>query len=161
MNLKLKSVSYLLWLLTIIWMILIFNLSAQNGTQTAQTSSNIAQKTAEIIYRQPTEIQVNQIHLIIRKLAHVGLFFILGVLLFSASVTFFGMEKKRKYMSIAIALAVTTCYGFLDEWQKQFIDGRHFHLDEAAINMLSGVGGVGAAIAVVVIRKKLIAFKLF
>ena len=143
-----KLIPIALWLLTILWIFFIFTLSSQNGPQTAQTSGGIAKDVAEIIYQKPTEPQVNKVHFNIRKLAHVGLFFVLGVLSFSASATTFGWEKKRKYIAVATASVITLGYGFFDEWHKQFIGGRHFQLDEAVLNMVSGVVGVLVTVAI-------------
>ena len=152
---KQKRIPLILWLLTILWLIFIFTLSSQNGPQTAQTSGGIAQDVAEIIYQQPTEPQVNKVHFNIRKLAHVGLFFILGVLSFSASATSLGWEKKQKYIAMATASVITVSYGFFDEWHKQFIGGRHFQLDEAVINMISGAVGVVFMIGVFLVVHKI------
>lgn len=149
----------ILWLLTILWIFFIFTLSSQNGPQTAQTSGGIAKDVAEIIYQKPTEPQVNKVHFNIRKLAHVGLFFVLGVLSFSASGTTFGWEKKRKYIAMSVASLITLCYGFFDEWHKQFIGGRHFQLDEAVLNMVSGVVGVNVTVAAVAIIIRTIKMK--
>lgn len=119
--LKPKSIPLTLWLLTILWLIFIFALSSQNGAKTAKTSGGIAEDVADIIYQKPTEPQVDKVHFNIRKLAHVGLFFVLGVLSFSASATTFGWNKKRKYIAMATASVINLSYGFFDEWHKQFI----------------------------------------
>ena len=156
---KSKLIPIALWLLTILWLLSIFTLSSQNGTQTAQTSGGVAQKTAEVIYQQPTQQQINQVHFNIRKSAHVGLFFILGVLSFSASATTFGIKNRGKYLSIAVPVILTSAYGFFDEWHKQFIGGRHFQLDEAVLNMVSGVVGVGVTVAAVAIIIRTIKMK--
>ena len=67
-----------------------------NGDQTAETSSGIAEKVAKIIYTQPTIKQVNQVHTCIRTLAHIGLFFVLGVLSYSAILTTIGRATTSK-----------------------------------------------------------------
>ena len=153
----------MLWLLTIAWLLLIFTLSSQNRVQTVQTSGGIAEKTAEVIYQQPTEDEVDQIPFSIRKLAHVSLFFILGALSFSASATTFGVKNRRKYWGIAVAVILTSAYGFFDEWHKQFIGGRHFQLNEVMLNIISGVTGalLAALICMLVLKfkKKLILIK--
>lgn len=118
-TLKQKLILIILWLLTILWIFFIFTLSSQNGAQTAQTSGGIAKDVAKKIYKQPTKPQVNKLHFNIRKLAHVGLFFILGLLSFSASATTFGWKKKRKYIAMAVESVITLGYGFFDEWHKQ------------------------------------------
>lgn len=109
---KPKLISLTLWFLTILWILLIFTLSSQNGPQTAQTSGGIAQDVADIIYQKPTEPQIHKVHFNIRKSAHVGLFFVLGVLSFSASATTFVWKNKRKYIAMATASIITLSYGF-------------------------------------------------
>lgn len=158
---KTKLIPITLCSLTILWLLFIFTLSSQNGSQTAQTSEGIAKTVAEVIYQQPSETQVNEVHFIIRKLAHVGLFFALGVLSFSASATIFGWKNKsRKCLSVVVPLTIMTAYGFFDEWQKQFIDGRHFQLDEAMLNIISGIIGIAISATIlylflIIKRKKL------
>lgn len=86
----------------------------------------------------------------------MSLFFILGVFSFSASCTTFGVKSiKRKLLSVSAALVVACGYGFFDEWHKQFIGGRHFQVDEAMLNMLSGAIGMVVTIVVMIGFKKI------
>ncbi|MGX8833552.1 VanZ family protein [Amedibacillus sp. YH-ame6] len=153
---KPKQISITFWIITILWLIFIFALSSQNGTQTSQTSSGIAKDVAEFVYSQPTESQVNSMHMNIRELAHIGFFFILGVLSFLSSIYTFG---KKNYKVLAFALIIPVCYGYFDEWHKQFIDGRHFQLEEAVLNIVSGVIGVVVAIMIFMIVFKIKTFR--
>lgn len=51
-------------------------------------------------------------------------------------------------LSFLGAVAVTSCFSFLDEWHKQFIDGRHFQMEEVALNVCSGIVVIAIACAV-------------
>lgn len=148
---KTKLIKVTLCLLIVFWIVLIFVLSSQNGTQTNQISGKIAEKAAEIIYHQPTEQQIEKLHVVIRKAAHISLFFVLGVLSFSiAYATLDVKSTKRKVLLVSSSFFITCSCGFFDEWHKQFIEGRHFQLDEALLNMLSGAIGIVVAIVFII-----------
>lgn len=137
------KISVLLCIITICWMYLIYFLSSQNGDQTAQTSSGIAKILADLIYLEPTESQINNMHIAIRKLAHICLFFVLGTLNFlSISSLIRQTTKNIKYITLLCAMLTTSAYGFFDEWHKQFIAGRHFDLRETLLNIICGIFGV-------------------
>ena len=140
---KTKALPLALWGAVLVWMLLIFTLSSQNGTQTTQVSAGLAQTTAQVLYDQPTEHQVVEVHMDIRTAAHIVLFFVLGVLLFFACSASFGhTSKRRRWLGAVTAVVLACAYGFFDEWHKQFIDGRHFDLGETALNFICGVSGV-------------------
>lgn len=40
------------------------------------------------------------------------------------------------------AFVIAAGYGYFDEWHKQFIVGRHFQIEEAELNIISGCIGI-------------------
>ena len=122
--------------LTLLWLSLILLLSSQNGNETAQTSSVIAKKIVNLIYKNASESKIHTVHLFIRKLAHIFLFLVYGALVSVTAIVFF--EKKHKVAMIVSALCIGI-YAFFDEWHKQFIGGRHFDLHEVLLNLISGI----------------------
>ena len=134
---------YVFGIITILWMLLIYILSSQNGEQTAKLSLYISDFISRFI-GDGTEAAAAQNHMEIRKLAHIGLFLGLGVI--SYLLVYYGIVSEkfswRHRLSMLIALVFTSGYGYFDEWHKQFIEGRHFQLDEAALNIVSGCAGV-------------------
>ena len=106
---KRAVVNAVLCLLCVLWAGMIFFLSAQNGEQTAAVSAGIAQKIAEIIYTEPVEQQVQAVHLGIRKLAHIGLFFIWGLLLSAAALY---IARRQRSTAVGIVAAVLVVYAF-------------------------------------------------
>lgn len=148
-SLKFKLISpLLLWLTTLLWMLAIFLLSSQDGEQTAKASGGMAQTTAELLYQQPTEQQVDQVHIVLRKIAHIGLFFVLGLLSYAAASNTLGrLRPNKRWPSLVLAMALTSACGFFDEWHKQFIDGRHFDAGETLLNIACGILGVLLAFA--------------
>ena len=90
-----------------------------------------------------------------RKMAHIVLFSCLGILSYVFFNTVFQIEENgRMVQSFIAAVAVTSCFSFLDEWHKQFIDGRHFQMEEVALNVCSGIVAVVIACAVKKIWKR-------
>lgn len=134
---------YVFGIITILWMLLIYILSSQNGEQTAKLSLWISDFISRFV-GDGTEAAAAQNHMEIRKLAHIGLFLGLGVI--SYLLVYYGILSDkfswRHRLSMLIALVFTSGYGYFDEWHKQFIEGRHFQLDEAALNIVSGCVGV-------------------
>lgn len=145
-----KIIGYIvLLILTICWMGLIWYLSSENGAETAKTSGEIAEKVATVVTHEPKpDVQVvNKIDFSIRKIAHFALFFVLGILVYGTLTMF----KIKWFWLAIITFGICCIYAFLDEWKKQFIQGRHFQLDEAALNMCGAFAGI-----VVVLIVKLI-----
>lgn len=48
------------------------------------------------------------------------------------------MTKRRILVILCLC-----CVGWLDEWHKQFIEGRHYQIGEAVLNMIGGLMGGG------------------
>ena len=61
-----------------VWLGLMWRLSTADGTETLQDSMRFARKIGSWIYESPTVQQLNHLNLLLRKLAHVFLYAILG-----------------------------------------------------------------------------------
>ncbi len=117
-----KKTFLILGTITILWMFLVFFLSSQDGEQTEKLSLAIS----EFLSRfggGGTEEAAAQTHMEIRKLAHI---------IFGAWSDFLS----------ASVLWNAAGYGYFDEWHKQFIVGRHFQIEEAELNIISGCIGI-------------------
>ncbi|MEG0409149.1 MAG: VanZ family protein, partial [Bacilli bacterium] len=136
-------VAILLWIISIGWMCMIFYLSSQDGKDTAKTSYGVVEKVADVVYSKPSQQQKNTLHLNVRKMAHVGLFFVLGILLFmSVTMSLKVVQVTHWVWLCSIPIVLVSCYGYFDEWHKQFIVGRHFDSGETLLNVACGIGGV-------------------
>lgn len=140
-----RLVFFVLCLCCIGWLGLIFHLSTENGEKTADTSMRIAEKISGMFYNSPTQEQVKSVHHAVRKSAHVVLFFVLGVLISITGMYIFNLWRKPwvAVAVLAIGFILIVGAGWLDEWHKQFIEGRHYQLGEAIINIISGLAGSG------------------
>ena len=135
------------WTITFLWIGMILSLSSQNGDQTAELSGGLAGWIAELIFRDPSAGQMEQVHMLIRKLAHVVLFLGLGGLSYAAGHVTFHRKGRRRAAAGISAVLILSC-AFLDEWHKQFIPGRHFDTGETLLNMCCGIAGIVIAGAV-------------
>ena len=114
--------------------------SFQNGTAAAGNTMKLAEQIAIRIFDNPTEDQVSTTALMIRYGAHLGLFFVVGFV-----TTFVSMVVFRNYFRIMGVLgAGAVCYvlAYYTEYYKQFVEGRHFQLSDAALNWYGSVAGI-------------------
>lgn len=154
---KYKILSIVFFLLTVFCLFYINEFSTETGVETAITSDNIAEYLANIFTQNPTSAQIDIIENAIRLCAHFTLFFILGQLSILTNLTFFiGMDYKYKIISSVFVVVLVSLCGFLDEWRKQFIDGRHFDLGEAYINIFSGIAGILIGISIMLAVSQLV-----
>lgn len=138
-----NKISIFLWVSFIAWIAIIFFLSSQTGSDTSELSGSIANIFADLIYKNPTLDQINSVNIFIRKTAHIAIFLALGIIAFLATMlTFSPQTSLGIVISVASSVAITFLIGFVDEWKKQFIEGRHFDLTEVNLNLIGGFFGV-------------------
>ena len=114
--------------------------SFQNGEASIGVTMRLAQHLAGRIFEQPTEEQVKTTSWIIRYGAHLGLFFVVGFVTTFVSMVVF----RRYYRILGVIGAGTVCYvlAYYTEYYKQFVEGRHFHPADAALNWYGSLAGI-------------------
>lgn len=124
-------------------MMAIYFLSTQNGEQTTKLSLAISEILSRFVGG-TVEKTSTQLHMEIRKLAHIILFLGLGVVSYLLMMYGVFAEKLRcrSWFSLLMAFSLTAGYGYFDEWHKQFIVGRHFQIEEVILNIVSGCIGI-------------------
>lgn len=119
-----KLRNYINIALIIIWMLLIFNYSNQNGSTSSSLSDKIIIKIAEIFDKDLTpekkEKIIQKYKVIVRKGAHFGAYFILGVL----NIILFIDLKGTTKASYIISTLICILYAITDEIHQLFIPGR-------------------------------------
>lgn len=152
---QLNKISVFLWLSFITWLIIIFLLSSQTGTQTSELSGGLANIISNLIYKTPTSQQVYSVNIMMRKFAHIAIFFLLSILVCLALMTTFSPSTITFVLVLAaISCLITFAFGFLDEWRKQFVNGRHFDPTEVTLNLIGGFVGVMFALLIYWIYRK-------
>lgn len=137
-----KKIFYLV--LIIIWMIIVFMFSNQNGEESKKTSNSITKIIVQIItYNQDitearrTEV-MNDIDYIVRKCAHFSIYLLGGILIFNYINTF-DLELKKK---IVISILIGVLYASFDEFHQFFISERSGRIFDVCIDSLGVVVGV-------------------
>lgn len=148
-----------LWLLVVLWMGLIFSFSAQNADNSREVSGRVIRWLLAILDRQFSELPPEEQLLrmsgwstIVRKLAHFGLFAVLGILSFAAFSAI--LPPQRAFLA---ALGLGTVRAILDEVQQAFVPGRSCEFRDICIDAAGVL--LGAAFLLLILhliqRKKL------
>ncbi|NLB42842.1 MAG: VanZ family protein [Clostridiales bacterium] len=124
----------LLWIFPISWMGVIFYFSHQPGLESAHVSgwmTRIVDSIAHIFNINTSDVDL---HLLVRKGAHLTEYAILGILLFVALC----FTRRRLLSSTIIAFIIGAVYGVLDEFHQYYIPGRSCQISDMMIDA-SGV----------------------
>ena len=130
--------------LLIIWMIIIFLFSGESGQNSGNTSKNVTIKIVNIItsYQQFSEEEkielVENIHPVIRKLAHYTLYTIGGVLIINYIEKLKYSKKQEKIYSILIGFFYATS----DEIHQYFVPNRSMQIRDICIDTLGVITGI-------------------
>ncbi len=114
--------------------------SFQNGAQSTSVTMKVAGQIAVSIFDNPTQEQINTVSRIIRYGAHLGLFFVVGIVMAFVSMVVF----RRYFRIVGVLGAGFVCYilAYYTEYYKQYIDGRHFQMSDVALNWYGSLAGI-------------------
>ena len=145
-----------IWILTILWMAVIFYFSNQPAEISKEESGKVLAKMNlisedEIAVEGDNRISVLQ--RVIRKTAHVSVYFILGILI-TLSVINTMFSNLGSYL---VSYILGTLYGISDEFHQMFIPGRgpgirDVLLDSAGV--LIGILVVAVSVELIIYRKR-------
>lgn len=144
---KIKRIIYTT--LLIIWMLIIFLFSNQNGNNSESTSDRVANfiiDVVEIITNKEISDDdrnsfVEDSRFIIRKTAHFTIYFVLGILT-CLTLTSYQINNR-----IVFSIIFCLLYACSDEIHQMFSDGRTFKLLDILID------SVGASIGILITSK--------
>ena len=130
----------LAWSLTVVWMLVIFLLSAQPGSQSGSLSMDVTKIIADIagfIFRlNPEKIadsdQLYMLNGIIREFAHGAAYFILALLAANA-LKRHGLKGRKLLL---LTLSFCAIYAISDEIHQLFVPGRTCELFDLGVDML-------------------------
>lgn len=114
--------------------------SFQNGAQSTSVTLKVAEQIAVSIFDNPTQEQIKSVSLMIRYGAHLGLFFVVGIVMAFVSMVIF----RRYFRIIGVLGAGFVCYilAYYTEYYKQYIDGRHFQMSDVSLNWYGSLAGI-------------------
>lgn len=135
----------LLFILTFVYMIAVFCFSAQNGLVSSRTSRNFIKSVIKVVVRdyenmtarQQTQL-INRYHKLVRKGAHVLIYFVLGILALAIMLTY----KLPLKFQMPIAFAGAVLFAASDEIHQIFVPGRGALLSDVAIDSAGAAAGI-------------------
>jgi len=131
---KVKNIKRIIYLiLVIIWMIIVFSFSNQNGTKSQGSSDIITNKIVEIsddYFALDIKSSEDTISFVVRKLAHLSTYFLGGILIYNFINTF---SINKKYI-IIFSIVLGVVYACTDELHQLFIDGRSAQMMDVFID---------------------------
>lgn len=139
---KCKKIAYLA--LIIVWMIIVFMFSNQNGEQSQKTSNFVTEIIVQLLTRNQNITESEKLSLIentdyrVRKLAHFSIYLIGGMLIYNYINTFDIKAKKKFIISIMIGIL----YAAFDEYHQSFIAERSAQILDVCIDSLGIITGV-------------------
>lgn len=116
-------------LLVIIWMIFIFVMSSSSSNQ----SNNQSGFFVDIIVNIFNISNVDMVTLVVRKMAHLAEYFILGILLSNMFKCF----DKKIYISVIMCIL----YAISDEIHQLYVPGRSGQFVDVVIDSVGGIFG--------------------
>ena len=144
---KIKVFRVIMIVLVILWMSVIFGLSAQGATESASLSKGIKYKLFTVFYPdfdQMTEIEQQELldNFPIRKMAHFSAYFLLGILVLDAIITYRKLSLKLRCLFSA---AVCVIFAVSDEIHQYFVPGRSCEIRDMLID------ASGALLAILIV----------
>lgn len=126
------------------WMAVIFAFSAQE----AEVSQGQSDFFTDMLVS-ATGGEASAWSFVIRKSAHIVVFFVLGVLAYAA-VRLHGWSQWR---TVVVAVAIAAGYAMIDELHQVFVPGRSGELRDVMIDTVAASVGVGLCLLLVQWRK--------
>ena len=144
---KMKDKHILRFLPMIVWMVIIFYLSAQPAEQSSELSTGIMHVLLKFM-ENIVVIDEGFFHHIIRKGAHLSAYLLLGIL------TMFAFEHRinRNIVQMAVSLLIGVLYAASDEVHQLFVPGRSGEIRDVGIDAM----GVLLGLLIYVLLQKLI-----
>ena len=130
----------------------IFNFSSQDG----EISGSLSQKVTEFIVKVISKVKtmdinqqlrwIEKLHPIIRKLAHFGVYTVVGFSVMGFMCTF----DMRNIFKLLISFSVGVTYAVSDEVHQYFIPGRTASIIDVGIDSLGVLTGIFILITLIV-----------
>jgi VanZ family protein len=139
--LKYRQLMYLLpWLIVVIWMLLIFNLSSQPAQNSDKLSIGVTEKVVETVENvtPKTELNLDSLNHIVRKNAHFFIYLALAIWVQIA------LSKNRiiGYKRLLLVIGICVLYASSDEYHQLFVAGRGAQVKDVFIDSAGAIVGI-------------------
>ena len=118
----------------VFWMLLIFNLSGQDGIASLNQSNFIVKLAQNFSFFE--NFDHGKMSVVIRKSAHFFVYFVLALILYHL------VGKGKSYAGIYYTLSVVFLYACSDELHQSFVVGRGGKFSDVLIDSAGGIAGV-------------------
>ena len=144
-----KTLIQILWhFLTLACMVVIFLLSSQDGQSSSQLSQGFIRYMEELLVIDISSMP--NIQQIIRKGAHMFIYFVLGLVTMGTMYTY----KIRLKPKILITLSVVFIYAITDEIHQIYVPGRSGSFVDVMIDTVGGFIGMMLMIGIMSRKRK-------
>ena len=134
-----------LWTAVIAWMALIFFFSAQTAPESSGQSGTLIRtilswidSSFETLTIAEQELRIEELQHVVRKLAHMSIYGVLGMLCMAALCT----HRLRKWVRPTLAFAISAVYAMSDEWHQTMVTGRSGEIRDVCIDSFGALLGV-------------------
>lgn len=136
----------------IMWMLVIFLFSNQNGEKSQKMSDGLIKNVINIVYqinnkeltKEKEEQLIESTSLIVRKMAHFTVYFILGI------ISYFTLKSYQVQNIIFYSILICVLYACSDEIHQLFSAGRSGKILDVCIDTL---GGITAILSIMILKK--------
>ena len=143
---KLKKSQVIYWLLVVLWLGIIYYLSQQPAAVSADLSRNFVRQIIKGYHQlfalnldaKTLNLLVIQVHKLVRKAAHVFLYYTLGFLVIKA----FLVDKAPQIKLVLLALLFCMGYAAIDEWHQTFAAGRSGEIQDVLLDSAAAFLGI-------------------
>lgn len=146
-----KSIrTYVSIILSILIMIVIFEFSNQQGDISYGISYKVTNLLESLKISEHIPLINNSLSYTIRKIAHITLYFILGILISSSTIFIMKLKKTqiKGYMIFLISSIVCFVYACLDEFHQTFIDGRTGKFSDVGVDAIGFITSILIVISI-------------
>ncbi|MCL2083891.1 MAG: VanZ family protein [Oscillospiraceae bacterium] len=128
-------------LLTLMCLTLIVYYSTRDGEQTYRDSEKLTQLVSSVVYRRElSAAEFAALNIKLREAAHVVLYGFLGTV--SGLWAQIGKTHGSRVGLMAVTGVSCVMIGLTDEYLKQYVPGRHFHVNDFMLNSCSALAGL-------------------
>ncbi|GIN15414.1 hypothetical protein J32TS2_07700 [Shouchella clausii] len=129
------------WIAAILWMATIFLLSHQPANDSSKLSLGVLDFFMQSLSAMMPQVEMHAdlLHTVVRKGAHFGAYFILGILMLNGLRQVGGKGVK----AAVLALCLCFLYAITDEIHQLFIPGRSGQFTDVLIDTAGAATGIG------------------
>lgn len=147
-----RAINLIFWALAVLWCVVIFMFSGENGGESSRTSGNVCYKIAQAVIWNFEDLSYSEqnsiaegLQFFVRKAAHFCAYAFLAFLIALANRT------KKPLTRGAVSIGLTAAYAVTDELHQLFVSGRNGQLSDVVLDTVGGAAGFLAAWALICI----------